>query len=148
MAKKGPPRPGASPRYEDVRSRLEEVVAALEGGDRPLEETLALYEEGVSLVRAAHAILDAAEKRLEVLKPQPDGSARLEDATRAFETAAAGKAGGGDAAARSESGAGSSLPSGGRKDNLADESDDESGDESDDERREPAAGGGPEGGPR
>jgi exodeoxyribonuclease VII small subunit len=74
MAKKGPPQP----KYEDIRSRLEEVVAKLERGEGTLEEGLALYEEGVKLVRAAHGILDAAERRLETLKPQADGSFRLE----------------------------------------------------------------------
>jgi exodeoxyribonuclease VII small subunit len=72
------------PKYEDIRSRLEEVVAKLERGEGTLEESLALYEEGVKLVRAAHGILDAAERRLEALKPQADGSFRLEksDLTR------------------------------------------------------------------
>jgi len=65
--------------YEGVRSRLEAVVAKLERGEGTLEESLALYEEGVSLVRSAHGMLDAAEKRLEVLKPQADGSFRLEE---------------------------------------------------------------------
>jgi exodeoxyribonuclease VII small subunit len=67
------------PSYEEVRRRLEEVVGMLERGDSTLEDSLALYEEGVRLVRAAHAILDAAEKRLEILRPGPDGSFRLED---------------------------------------------------------------------
>ncbi|MHC5054308.1 MAG: exodeoxyribonuclease VII small subunit [Planctomycetota bacterium] len=70
--------------YEDVRSRLEEVVAKLERGEGTLEESLALYEEGVALVRSAHGMLDAAQKRLEVLKPQADGSFRLEDRTADF----------------------------------------------------------------
>ena len=55
------------------------VVAKLERGEGTLEESLALYEEGVALVRSAHGMLDAAEKRLEVLKPQADGSFRLEE---------------------------------------------------------------------
>ncbi len=88
--------------YEDVRSRLEEVVAKLERGEGTLEEALALYEEGVALVRSAHGMLDAAQKRLEVLKPQADGSFRLEDRTAEF-SAAAGEAGaGGPAEGESE----------------------------------------------
>ena len=77
--------------YEDVRSRLEEVVTKLERGEGTLEEALALYEEGVRLVRSAHGMLDAAEKRLELLKPQPDGSFRLEDRTADLGEAAAGE---------------------------------------------------------
>ena len=68
-------------RYEDVRARLEDVVSQLERGEGTLEESLAAYEEGVALVRAAHGMLDAAEKRLEVLKPQADGTFRTEDAS-------------------------------------------------------------------
>ena len=81
MAKstKRPRRTKAPADYEGVRSRLEEVVAKLERGEGTLEESLALYEEGVALVRSAHGMLDDAEKRLEVLKPQADGSFRLEE---------------------------------------------------------------------
>ncbi len=70
--------------YEGVRSRLEAVVAKLERGEGTLEESLVLYEEGVALVRSAHGMLDTAEKRLEVLKPQADGSFRLDDKTAEF----------------------------------------------------------------
>ncbi|MHC4249582.1 MAG: exodeoxyribonuclease VII small subunit [Planctomycetota bacterium] len=81
--------------YEDVRSRLEEVVAELERGEGTLEKALALYEEGVALVRSAHGMLDAAQRRLEVLKPQADGSFRLED--RTAELGGAGGPGEGEA---------------------------------------------------
>ena len=70
--------------YENVRSRLEAVVAKLERGEGTLEESLSLYEEGVGLVRSAHGMLDTAEKRLEILKPQADGSFRLDDRTADF----------------------------------------------------------------
>ena len=39
----------------------------LEGGDLPLEESIALFEKGVRLSREAQARLDAAEKRVEQL---------------------------------------------------------------------------------
>ena len=83
-ARKKPDKQRDAPRYEDVRSRLEEVVAKLERGEGTLEENLSLYEEGVGLVRSAHEILDGAEKRLHILKPQPDGSFRLEERTAEF----------------------------------------------------------------
>ena len=66
--------------YEGIRERLEETVAKLERGEGTLEESLAAYEEGVRLVKAAHGMLDAAEKRLEILKPQSDGTFRTEEA--------------------------------------------------------------------
>jgi exodeoxyribonuclease VII small subunit len=56
---------GAS--FEASLHRLTEVVEKLEGGELGLEESLALFEEGVGLARAAQARLDAAEKRVEEL---------------------------------------------------------------------------------
>ncbi len=89
MTKKKAERSKDPPKYEAIRARLEEVVTRLERGEGTLEESLALYEEGVRLVRASHEILDAAEKRLEILKPQPDGSFRIEDRTKGFGEAGA-----------------------------------------------------------
>lgn len=56
---------GAS--FEDSIRRLSEIVESLESGELPLEESLALFEEGVKLARASQATLDAAEKRVEEL---------------------------------------------------------------------------------
>jgi exodeoxyribonuclease VII small subunit len=53
--------------FEESTRRLADIVAQLEGGDLPLERSLALFEEGVRLARAAQARLDTAEKRVEEL---------------------------------------------------------------------------------
>jgi len=71
------------PGFEASLRRLEEIVAALEEGDRPLEESLRLFEEGVGLTRQCAARLDEAERRIEILGRGADGSAQLE----AFEPA-------------------------------------------------------------
>ncbi len=92
MPKKKADKAKGAPKYEDVRVRLEEVVSKLERGEGTLEESLALYEEGVKLVRASHGMLDSAEKRLEILKPLPDGSFRVEDRTSEFARPAEGAA--------------------------------------------------------
>jgi len=55
------------PSFEASLQRLTEVVEKLEGGELGLEESLALFEEGVGLARTAQARLDAAEKRVEEL---------------------------------------------------------------------------------
>lgn len=55
------------PGFDEVLDRLRVVVERLEGGKLSLEESLAAYEEGVSLARRGHALLDSAEKRVEVL---------------------------------------------------------------------------------
>ncbi len=47
--------------------RLQAVVEQLEEGDLPLEESLAMFEEGVRLSRAGAKRLDEAERRVEEL---------------------------------------------------------------------------------
>jgi len=53
--------------FETQLKRLGEVVEHLENGDLGLEESLALFEEGIRLARGAQERLDAAEKRVEEL---------------------------------------------------------------------------------
>jgi exodeoxyribonuclease VII small subunit len=59
------PPPGSS--FEDATRRLAQIVAELEGGELPLDRSLALFEEGVRLAHAAEARLDHAERRIEEL---------------------------------------------------------------------------------
>jgi exodeoxyribonuclease VII small subunit len=64
----------SEPRFEDVLSRLGSVVDKLEAGDLPLEDSLALFEEGVRLSRIGAARLDEAERRVErLLRADPTG---------------------------------------------------------------------------
>jgi exodeoxyribonuclease VII small subunit len=60
-----PPPPGSS--FEDATRRLAQIVAELEGGELPLDRSLALFEEGVRLAHAAEDRLDRAERRIEEL---------------------------------------------------------------------------------
>jgi exodeoxyribonuclease VII small subunit len=53
--------------FEDAVRRLSEIVQKLERGDLPLEESLTLFEEGVSLSRASQDKLDSAQRRVEEL---------------------------------------------------------------------------------
>jgi exodeoxyribonuclease VII small subunit len=55
------------PSFEDATRRLAQIVAELEGGDLPLDRSLALFEEGVRLARGAEQRLDRAERRIEEL---------------------------------------------------------------------------------
>ena len=50
--------------FEESVARLEEIVKLLENGKAPLSDSLALFEEGVSLVRFCSEELDAAEKKI------------------------------------------------------------------------------------
>ena len=62
----------SEPGFDAVLGKLREVVERLESGQLGLEESLTVYEQGVALARRGHGLLDAAEKRVEVL--MNDGS--------------------------------------------------------------------------
>ena len=53
--------------FEAALSRLEQIVVALEKGDLSLEESLKLYEEGISRARLCQERLEQAPSILEVL---------------------------------------------------------------------------------
>lgn len=54
-------------RFEEAMERLEAIVSRLEHGELGLEESLALYEEGVGLARRAQAQLEAVEGKITAL---------------------------------------------------------------------------------
>ena len=64
--------------FEDSLRKLETIVAQLEDGDLPLEQSLKLFEEGVGLASVCRKELDAAEGKVEMLIKQRDGSTHLE----------------------------------------------------------------------
>jgi len=64
--------------FEAALARLEEIVKSLEAGNAPLDSSLALFEEGVGLVRLCSGQLDAAESRIKILV-SGDGGMREED---------------------------------------------------------------------
>lgn len=59
--------------FEEAMGRLEEIVAQMERGDRPLNESLALFEEGTKLVKQCGAILDKAEQKVVKLTADENG---------------------------------------------------------------------------
>jgi len=69
---------GSGLSYEVAISRLKEVVRRLEGGEIPLEEALALFQEGVALVKACKEKLDAAEQLLELVIEEPGGETSVQ----------------------------------------------------------------------
>ena len=50
--------------FEELYQRLEQAVGKLEEGGLPLEEALALYEEGMQLAQRCQEMLDQAELRV------------------------------------------------------------------------------------
>lgn len=53
--------------FEEALARLEAIVHSLEGGDAPLDKSLELFEEGVSLVKLCNSKLDGARQKVTVL---------------------------------------------------------------------------------
>ena len=53
--------------FETSLARLEQIVTSLEKGDLSLEDSLKLYEEGISRARFCQERLEEAESRIEVL---------------------------------------------------------------------------------
>jgi exodeoxyribonuclease VII small subunit len=73
------PVPPPPPSLEAALDRIEEVARALEAEDLEMEAALALYEEGVGLLRVAESAMAIAQTRIEQLRP--DGEARGPDPT-------------------------------------------------------------------
>ena len=60
--------------FEAALSRLEEIVRSMEGGTAMLDESLALFEEGVGLVKFCTKALDDAEQKVKILQKEEDGT--------------------------------------------------------------------------
>lgn len=65
-------------KFEEAFNRLEEIARQLEGGELALEESLALYEEGMKLIEVCSQKLDAAEKKILKLSKSGEGGFRIE----------------------------------------------------------------------
>lgn len=64
---------------EDAMEELQDIVAGLEAGQEPLEESLTRYERGMLLLRTCHERLDAAAQRIEIVTgAADDGTVRTE----------------------------------------------------------------------
>jgi exodeoxyribonuclease VII small subunit len=54
--------------FESALARLEEITDKLESGKIRLEDSLALYSEGVDIAAQCHKQLTEAEKKIKILK--------------------------------------------------------------------------------
>lgn len=66
--------------FEEAIGRLEAIAHRLEDPETPLEDMLALYEEGVGIARRCAALLEAAELKVEHLRAAPSGGEESSDA--------------------------------------------------------------------
>ena len=59
--------------FEVAMERLEEIARLLESGSKGLDESLKLYEEGVSLIRLCTQKLENAEQSVKILQMSEEG---------------------------------------------------------------------------
>ena len=59
--------------FETAMTRLEQIVRQLEDGKVSLDDSLKLYEEGISLVRLCSGRLDEAEQKIKIIRTSSDG---------------------------------------------------------------------------
>lgn len=58
--------------FEEAMKRLDDIVAALDSGETPLEESLSLYGEGAELLAFCEKKLKSAKLKIETLFPAED----------------------------------------------------------------------------
>jgi len=68
-------KPIAELTFEEALAALEQVVSQLEGGQVPLEQSIALYERGDALKKHCEAKLGEAELKVEKIVAGGDGNA-------------------------------------------------------------------------
>lgn len=70
---------GKKEKFEDHLRQVEEAVKALEGGKLGLEESIEKYEGGIKALRQCYAILEQAEKKIQLLVKEKDGALAARD---------------------------------------------------------------------
>jgi exodeoxyribonuclease VII small subunit len=68
----------ATDKFELSLKKLEEIVKKMETGSLTLEDSLKAFEEGVKHAAFCSGRLDDAERRVEILLKQKDGSLKRE----------------------------------------------------------------------
>ncbi|NGZ02546.1 MAG: exodeoxyribonuclease VII small subunit [Nitrospira sp. WS238] len=68
----------AAIKFEYAMARLETIVAELERGDLPLDDSLKIFEEGVRLSKTCLKMLEDAERKVEILVQEKDGKKRIQ----------------------------------------------------------------------
>ncbi len=61
--------------FEDRLERLEKLAEKLKEGKIPLEEAVALFEEGMKLARSLEKDLSRVERKVEILTSEPESGA-------------------------------------------------------------------------
>lgn len=64
--------------FEKAFKELETIVQRLEAEELPLDESLRLFEQGISLSRFCHQRLEEVEKKIELILADAKGQPRTE----------------------------------------------------------------------
>jgi len=64
-------------KFEEAVKELERVVEQLESGELSLEDSLAVFENGVRLVKLCNQKLTEVERKIELLVKDKDGKLQL-----------------------------------------------------------------------
>ena len=59
--------------FAEALEALEKIVTEIESGDVPLEQSIEKYAEGIKLIKQCRTILDAAEKKIQILSKSEGG---------------------------------------------------------------------------
>lgn len=65
--------------FESHLAQVEAAVKSLEGGKLGLEESIERYESGIKALRQCYAILEQAERKIQLLVKEKDGSLTAKD---------------------------------------------------------------------
>lgn len=60
-------------KFEERLERLEELADRIKESDLPLEEAVAVFEEGLKLAKGLEKDLDKIQGRVEILLNEPEG---------------------------------------------------------------------------
>jgi exodeoxyribonuclease VII small subunit len=66
-------------KFEENLKKLEEIVEQLERGDLTLDESLAKYENGIKLYKQCLALLESAEKKVQILMKNESSQNQTKD---------------------------------------------------------------------
>ena len=72
-------KPAKKETFEEYLRQVEETVRSLEGGKLGLEESIEKYETGIKALRQCYGILEQAEKKIQLLVKEKDGSLSTKD---------------------------------------------------------------------
>jgi len=64
----------AKKKFEEALEKLEKIVQRLEDANLPLDEAVALFEEGIKLSRFCSQKLEEAERKVEILLKDDSGN--------------------------------------------------------------------------